>query len=297
MMASGSFVPTNVSGWIEENKDFFLPPVSNKLMHDYGQINVMFVGGPNQRKDFHIEAGEELFYQLKGDMVLKVMERGRHKDIVIKEGEIFLLPNFIPHSPQRFANTVGLVIERQRLDHEYDMLRYFVETDGKLSPEILYDMTFHWGVARERMPEFFKRFFNSEEYKTGRPLPGTLTDPRALTVDSLTNLQDPFNLREWLSNNRQKINIDGKLAVFDLKKNQLQVFVYGKGENSDCTDVAETWIWQLEGNSVIKTGDENFKLNQDDSLLIPVGQKFTVKQDVGSFALVCYQDPRKASST
>lgn len=295
-MEAGGFVQTNVSRWIEENKAFFLPPVSNKLMHEDGQINVMFVGGPNQRKDFHIEAGEELFYQLKGDMVLKVMERGRHKDVVIKEGELFLLPNFIPHSPQRFADTVGLVIERQRLDYEYDMLRYFVERDGQLRPDILYDMTFHWQVARERMPEFFQRFFNSEECKTGRPLPGTLSDPRALTVDTDSLLHDPFNLREWMTNNRQKINAEGKLAVFDTNSHQLQVFVYGKGENSDCTDVAETWIWQLEGNSVVTHGQEQFKLSQDDSLLVPVGKKFTVTQDASSFALVCYQDPRNASS-
>lgn len=296
METEEGFVQTNVTRWIEDNKDFFHPPVCNKLMHEHGQINVMFVGGPNQRTDFHIETGEELFYQLKGDMVLKVLERGRHKDVIIREGEIFLLPSHIPHSPQRFMNTVGLVIERQRLNYEYDMLRYFVERDGQLSSEILYDMTFHWAVARERMPEFFQRFFNSEEHRTGRPLPGTLSDPRALTVDSDSVLQTPFNLREWMHNNRQKINADGKLAVFDTRNHQLQVFVYGRGENSDCSDVAETWIWQLEGNSVVRSEEEHFTLNQDDSLLVPVGKKFTVTQDASSFALVTYQDPRKASS-
>lgn len=68
--------------------------------------------------------GEELFYQLKGDMILKVREQNRFKDIHIREGEIFLLPGKIPHSPQRFSDTIGLVIERRRLkDVEYDCLR------------------------------------------------------------------------------------------------------------------------------------------------------------------------------
>lgn len=149
-----------------------------------------------------------MFYQLKGDMVLRVLERGQHRDVTIRQGEvrpglllggegpgsgdllstragfvwtvsscelailapwcplrlwargqqrgglgcwtpgwageartlraprclegiaalspplqIFLLPAGVPHSPQRFADTVGLVIERRRLETELDGLR------------------------------------------------------------------------------------------------------------------------------------------------------------------------------
>ena len=49
----------NVSEWIEENKSSFLPPVCNKLMYN-GQLKVMFIGGPNVRKDYHMEEGEEV---------------------------------------------------------------------------------------------------------------------------------------------------------------------------------------------------------------------------------------------
>lgn len=283
----------NVSRWIEENKSYFLPPVSNKLMHDEGQINVMFVGGPNQRKDFHIEAGEELFYMIKGDMVLKVLEKGCHRDIPIKEGEIFLLPRCIPHSPQRFGDTVGLVIERRRQNEEYDSLRYFIEHDSKLSPEILYDMTFQWNEAKDRLPEFFKRFFDSEEYRTGKPRPGTVLDQNTLAVDSESTLQDPFSLKHFIDINRANIDSEGRLAIFDTEHYQMQTFIYGKGETTDCTLVAESWIWQLEGQSTVQIGRSSAMLNQQDSLLIPPGNKFTVIQEAGSIALVCYQDPTK----
>ncbi|XP_030045364.1 3-hydroxyanthranilate 3,4-dioxygenase-like [Microcaecilia unicolor] len=83
----------------------------------------MFVGGPNQRKDYHIEEGEELFFQVKGDICLKIIQHDKHRDIYIREGEMFLLPARIPHSPQRFADTVGLVFERERLKTETDGLR------------------------------------------------------------------------------------------------------------------------------------------------------------------------------
>ncbi|KTF81804.1 hypothetical protein cypCar_00031633 [Cyprinus carpio] len=128
----------NIDKWIAENESSFLPPVCNKLMFFY-QLNIMYVGGPNVRKDYHIEEGEELFYQVWGDMVLKVIENGRHKDIHIREGEMFLLPARIPHSPQRYANTVGLVVERRRLRSETDGLRYFVDN----STDVLFERWFY----------------------------------------------------------------------------------------------------------------------------------------------------------
>ena len=82
----------------------------------------MFVGGGNERDDFHINEGEELFYQLKGrflqkkikikksgEMLLVIEEQGKQRDIPIKEGEIFLLPGKIPHSPRRFKVRISEV--------------------------------------------------------------------------------------------------------------------------------------------------------------------------------------------
>ncbi|XP_068208574.1 3-hydroxyanthranilate 3,4-dioxygenase-like [Palaemon carinicauda] len=123
MTTKDIFVHNNIPRWIEENKKFFLPPVCNKMMHGDGQLKVFYVGGPNQRRDFHLEEGEEFFYMVKGDMNLITLTNGTFRDVIIKEGEVFQLPGKIPHSPQRFEKTVGLVIERERLKTEKDCLR------------------------------------------------------------------------------------------------------------------------------------------------------------------------------
>lgn len=108
-------MPFNLKAWIEENRDLLKPPIGNKnLYKDAGDFIVMIVGGPNARKDYHFNESEELFYQVEGDILVKVQLDGKAQDIHVREGEIFLLPGKIPHSPIRGANTVGLVIERVR---------------------------------------------------------------------------------------------------------------------------------------------------------------------------------------
>ncbi|MBS1688179.1 MAG: 3-hydroxyanthranilate 3,4-dioxygenase, partial [Bacteroidetes bacterium] len=111
--------PFNVHQWIEEHRHLLKPPVGNQVMYkNTGDFVVMVVGGPNSRKDFHYNESEELFYQLEGDITVRIQEDGKIVDIPIKAGEIFLLPAKTPHSPQRGANTVGLVIEKVRENNE-----------------------------------------------------------------------------------------------------------------------------------------------------------------------------------
>src|SRR3972149_10218990 len=110
--------PVNLARWIDEHRDLLKPPVGNKMVWQDSEFLVMVVGGPNQRKDYHGEDGAEFFYQIEGDITLKVIEDGKPREIPIREGEIFLLPAGIPHSPQRPAGTVGVVIERRRAQSE-----------------------------------------------------------------------------------------------------------------------------------------------------------------------------------
>lgn len=115
----------NLKGWIDRHRHLLKPPVGNALVFRDTDFQVMIVGGPNRRNDYHIDPYEELFYQLEGDIVVRVMEEAGPRDIAIREGDIFLLPPHIPHSPQRGAGTVGMVIERARPAGDLDRFRWY----------------------------------------------------------------------------------------------------------------------------------------------------------------------------
>lgn len=150
--------PINFKKWIDENRHLLKPPVGNKLIWEDREFIVMVIGGPNARTDYHINAGEEFFYQVEGDIVLKVIQDGRPVDVPIAEGELFLLPGNTPHSPRRPAGTVGLVIERKRLPHEQDGFEWHCEKCG----EKLYEERFELTDIVKQFPPIFDRFYQSE---------------------------------------------------------------------------------------------------------------------------------------
>jgi len=152
----------NFRHWIDENRASLRPPVGNKRVFRDGDFVIMVVGGPNARKDYHVDPGEEFFYQLEGDMVLKTMQDGRPVDVPIREGEIFLLPPFVPHSPQRRADTVGLVIERQRRPGEQDGFQWYCEKCNHK----LYEESFELTDIETQFPALFERFYSSPEKRT-----------------------------------------------------------------------------------------------------------------------------------
>ena len=155
--------PFNFRQWIEEHRHLLKPPVGNQqVFKGNDDFIVMVVGGPNARKDYHYNEGEEFFYQIEGDIVLRVYDEGVLRDIQIKEGEIFLLPGRVPHSPRRPAGTVGLVVERKRLPGEKDGFIWFCEKcDCKLYEEffVLTDIV-------SQFPPIFERFYKNEENAT-----------------------------------------------------------------------------------------------------------------------------------
>jgi 3-hydroxyanthranilate 3,4-dioxygenase len=153
--------PFNLLDWVQRHRELLLPPVGNKCMVD-GEFIVMVVGGPNQRTDYHVEEGPEFFHQLEGEMVLKVQEDGRVRDIPIRAGEVFYLPPRVPHSPQRMAGSVGLVIERKRLPGEKDGLLWYCERCN----HPLYAEYFELQDIERDFPPVFDHFYGSPERRT-----------------------------------------------------------------------------------------------------------------------------------
>jgi 3-hydroxyanthranilate 3,4-dioxygenase len=154
--------PYNLKAWVEENRHLLKPPVGNKMVWTDSEFLVMVVGGPNRRKDYHVEEGEEFFYQIEGDIVVRVMEAGGPRDIEIKEGEIFLLPPRVPHSPQRPENTVGLVIERRRKAGELDHLRWYCEGCGN----VLHDASFQLEDLTSQLKPIIENYYATESLRT-----------------------------------------------------------------------------------------------------------------------------------
>jgi 3-hydroxyanthranilate 3,4-dioxygenase len=155
--------PINIKAWIDEHRHLLKPPVGNKVVYQKNDdFIVMVVGGPNSRKDYHFNEGEELFYQVEGDITLKIIDEGKPVDIEIKEGELFLLPPRTPHSPRRGANTVGIVIERYRTEKEEDGFMWYCDNCGNK----LYEEKFGLTDITTQLPIVMETFYNSEELRT-----------------------------------------------------------------------------------------------------------------------------------
>jgi 3-hydroxyanthranilate 3,4-dioxygenase len=109
------FKPFNFEQWVADNREHLKPPVSNKLLHEDSGMIVMVVGGPNTRVDFHDDPVEEWFHQIKGDMLLKIFDRGKIYDVPLREGEVFMMPSHTIHAPQRPNPGYGIVVESPRM--------------------------------------------------------------------------------------------------------------------------------------------------------------------------------------
>jgi 3-hydroxyanthranilate 3,4-dioxygenase len=153
--------PIDLQRWIDEHRHLLKPPVGNKCIVD-GDFIIMIVGGPNARTDYHHDEGPEFFYQLEGEMVLKVQDEGQARDIPIRAGEMFYLPSRVPHSPQRMPASIGLVIERRRVSGEKDGLLWFCERCNHK----LFEEYFVLDSIERDFPPVFDRFYGSRKART-----------------------------------------------------------------------------------------------------------------------------------
>lgn len=153
--------PIPLARWIDEHRHLLKPPVGNKCIVD-GDFIVMVVGGPNERRDWHVDEGPEFFHQVEGEMVLRVQDGGTRRDIPIRAGELFYLPPRVPHSPQRMAGSVGLVIERKRLPGELDALQWYCERCNHRLHEERFVLT----DIETQFPPVFERYYRSLALRT-----------------------------------------------------------------------------------------------------------------------------------
>lgn len=165
------FNVVNLQNWIEENKESLQPPVCNKEVFPGSDYIVMVVGGPNERKDYHYNETPEFFYQIKGDMVLKIIDEGKPRDIPIREGEIFVLPAKVPHSPQRTAGSIGVVIEHVRQPEQHtDGFQWYCDNCDSMLHEDYFKLT----NIEKQLPETFAKFNNNTELHTCKNCGDTL---------------------------------------------------------------------------------------------------------------------------
>ncbi|TRY88738.1 hypothetical protein DNTS_029672 [Danionella cerebrum] len=204
----------------------------------------------------------KLFYQVRGDMVLKVIENGKHKDVHIRQGEMFLLPARIPHSPQRQANTVGLVIERRRLHSETDGLRYFVQD----STDVLFERWFYCENLGTQLVPIINEFMASKENETGKPDPAKPIQPAPFPMNTMI-VMTPFCFRDWVEKQKSTL-ASGKM-----------VDMFGAQFETE------------EGTSSIIMNAKEFSLAAGDCLLIFGETKYQWNRSQDCVALYVAQDP------
>ena len=155
--------PFNLMKWIDEHSADFKPPVMNKQFYKEADDVIVFVSvGPNTRNDYHVNPTEELFYQLKGDIAVRIrpLDGSKPKEVVIREGEMWLCPRWVPHRPQRPADTIGLIVEFPRKDDAGktldDGLRWYCEKCDTL----VHEASFRLESIDEDLHEAMDGFWN-----------------------------------------------------------------------------------------------------------------------------------------
>ncbi|WP_205177944.1 3-hydroxyanthranilate 3,4-dioxygenase [Siminovitchia sp. FSL H7-0308] len=162
-LKSRNFKAFSLLGWIEENKGQLKPPVNNKMLWEESDFIYMMVGGPNKRRDFHVSPAEEFFYQIKGACYIEVInDEGKREVVTVQEGEVFLLPANVPHSPHRVADTYGLVIEKKRGPGELESMVWFCDQ----CDHELHRMTMQLTNIETQLKAGIEQFDSSEELRT-----------------------------------------------------------------------------------------------------------------------------------
>jgi len=172
--------PFNFARWIEEHAHLLKPPVGNQQVWQDSDLIVTVVGGPNHRTDYHDDPHEEFFYQITGNAYLNLIVDGKRERVDLREGDVFLLPPHLRHSPQRpEAGSACLVIERQRAPGAIDGFEWYCGHCDQLVHRVEVQLK----SIVDDLPPLFSAFYESEE-KRRCPHCGTVHPGRDAAVDA-----------------------------------------------------------------------------------------------------------------
>jgi 3-hydroxyanthranilate 3,4-dioxygenase len=156
--------PINFPDWLEEYGPTLKPPVGNReVFPGADDFVVMVVGGPNQRTDYHVDPYEEVFYQIKGNMHVNVQTGEGPRRIDIREGDMWVLPRRMPHSPQRpEPGSIGLVFERIREPGTLEHFRWYCPECNA----VVHDVELQVRDIVTDLTPVFDAFYDSEAART-----------------------------------------------------------------------------------------------------------------------------------
>ncbi|CAE7864710.1 Haao [Symbiodinium sp. KB8] len=283
----------HIDDWYEQNKAQFSPPVCNKLMHR-GQLSIMFVGGPNTRKDFHLEEGSEFFFQLRGNIQLPTVQKGKRKLVKINQGQVFCLPSRIPHSPQRpEAGSFGLVVERRREDKEMDGLIYY--EDFNTCEKVRWEKFFRCNDLGKDLPPVIEAYKAFEDSPAAKLPQSWKEEDRPVCQDKSTEIPEPFSFQDFLTANAEKLAAGESVSLFgfDHPDQEFEVFVIGgRSEQTGQKSEYETWLYQVRGAAHIAVNSGTLALNEGCCCIVQAGQPFDVARAEGSIGLMLRQNSR-----
>ncbi|CAE7216777.1 Haao [Symbiodinium sp. CCMP2592] len=293
VVPSGICALHHIDDWYEQNKAQFSPPVCNKLMHR-GQLSIMFVGGPNTRKDFHLEEGSEFFFQLRGNIELPTVQKGKRKLVKINQGQVFCLPSRIPHSPQRpEAGSFGLVVERRREDKEMDGLIYY--EDFSTCEKVRWEKFFRCNDLGKDLPPVIEAYKAFEASPAAKQPQSWKEEDRPVCQDRSTEIPEPFSFQDFLTANAEKLAAGESVSLFgfDHPDQEFEVSVIGgRSEQTGQKSEYETWLYQVRGAAHIAVNTGTLALNEGCCCIVQAGQPFDVARAEGSIGLVLRQNSR-----
>ena len=95
-------------------------------------------------------------------MILRIREDGAIKDVPIGEGDILLLPPHVRHSPQRSADTIGMVIEMVRPKGALDAFEWYCEKCDALIHRSEFQLV---SIVDDLVPAF-EKYYASVAFRT-----------------------------------------------------------------------------------------------------------------------------------